>query len=147
MSSQVFRPRRLRIWALTAAVVVVVATVGVGVALGGDVRALFTPGQVLTLAVLLALTVAVLVGLAQSDARVDDAGVRWRNVFRSHRLGWHEIVGVRYRPGDPWAYLLTAGPAADDPVRHPLMAIQSTDGIIAVDEATRLRELWAAHRG
>lgn len=139
---EVFRPRRLLIWVSVASLAIVLLAIGSWIGLGREVRALFSPGQLLTLLLLMAFAVGFLMALGLCVARADAVGVRWRNGLRSHRLAWSEVLGVRYRQGDPWVYLLTAGPAPDDLLRRPVMAIQSTDRRDALDKAERLRALW-----
>ena len=76
----------------------------------------------------LLVTSGVLVALALhrfGSVRVvaDQGGLSVRNLLRSRRLEWAEIVSVRLAPGDPWVYLdLTDG------TTWPAMGIQGADG-------------------
>lgn len=70
----------------------------------------------------------------------DSAGLVVRNLVRTRRLAWAEIVSVRFGPDRPWVYLDLA-----DGDTLAVMAVQRADGGRARAEATRLATLVAAH--
>ena len=144
----VFRPVRL-LWMVSVfSALLVVATVGIAIGLGAEVRANFTPLQTVTLLIFVAFMVALIMSLGLSYGRAERASFVWRNGIRSHRVAWSEIKGLVFRSGDPWAYLLVESPNAlsDEPSRIAVMAIQSTDRASAHDKADRLRGLIAERR-
>ncbi|HZE66247.1 MAG TPA: PH domain-containing protein, partial [Sporichthyaceae bacterium] len=59
-----------------------------------------------------------------------------RNLFRSRTLAWGEVLAVRFRPGDPWAYL-----DLSDGETLAAMGIQASDGPAAVESARELARL------
>lgn len=95
---------------------------------------------------LLAL-VGLMLGLGLSYVRADDRGVTIWNGPVGHHYAWHEIVDVRFREGDPWAYVYTFRSDRDgDAQRRMVMAIQAPDGDRARLQAAQLREIWLSHR-
>ncbi len=63
-----------------------------------------------------------------------------RNLARTRRLAWAEVVSVGFGPDRPWVQLDLA-----DGGTLAVMAIQRADGERARDEARRLATLVAAH--
>ncbi|WP_344249885.1 PH domain-containing protein [Isoptericola hypogeus] len=63
-------------------------------------------------------------------------GLTVRNLVRTRRLAWAEVVEVRLGPNDPWVRLDLA-----DGGTLAVMAVQRADGERGMDEARRLREL------
>ncbi len=108
------------------------------------IRTLFTPLQVATLIFFVALMIAIMMAVGLSVVRVDQAGLQVRNGVRNHVLPWSEIKAFRFRPGDPWAYVLVRSEVE----QLPLMGIQRTDGRRAEALVEQLREqLKDAYRG
>ena len=144
----VFRPVRLLSVVSAFSALLVIATVGIAVGLGAEVRANFTPLQTITLLIFVAFIVVLIMALGLSYGRAERDGFAWRNGIRTHRVEWSEIRGLVFRSGDPWAYLLVESPNAlsDEPRRIAVMAIQSTDRASAHDKADRLRGLIAERR-
>ncbi len=141
----VFRPKRLLRWVSVFSVLLVVATAGIAIGLGAEVRGNFTPLQTATLLFFVAFMVALIMSLGLSYGRADGEGFTWRNGARTHHVAWSEIRGLVFRSGDPWAYLLveSGNALSDEPARIAIMAIQSTDRASAQDKADRLRGLIA----
>ncbi|GAB2470053.1 PH domain-containing protein [Xylanimonas ulmi] len=63
-------------------------------------------------------------------------GLVVRNILRTRRLAWAEIVAVRMTLGDPWVVLDLA-----DGTTLPVMAVQRADGERGMAEARRLSTL------
>lgn len=129
-------------------------------------RLVSLPLGALTLAMMLALAVAlptltgapvsapdrigfVAFGVAVAWFLVREAGVRAdpdtegltvRNLVRTRRLAWPEIVSVRFGPDRPWVQLDLA-----DGDTLAVMAVQRADGDRARAEARRLATLVALH--
>lgn len=78
--------------------------------------------------------------LRQAGVRADpDAdGLTVRNLLRTRRLAWAQIVSVRFGPDRPWVQLDLA-----DGTTLPVMAVQRADGARARAEARRLATLVA----
>lgn len=136
----VFRPRWAR---LVAGVLSVVVLVGLG-ALFVFVR----PNAATRLGtedyVLMLVFTAILLGILWRQASVqavpDPEGLSVRNLARSRRVAWSEVVSVRFSGDRPWAQLdLSDGEAL------AVMAVQSADGERARAEARRLAALVARY--
>ncbi|MBA3744448.1 PH domain-containing protein [Sporichthya sp.] len=72
------------------------------------------------------------------DVRIiaSDSGLEVVNLFRRHHLKWGEVLAVRLRRGDPWAFLdLSNGETI------PAMGIQNSDGDAAPRAARELASL------
>jgi Bacterial PH domain len=61
------------------------------------------------------------------------------NLFRRRMLSWGEVLAVRLRPGDPWAFL-----DLSDGETLAAMGIQASDGPAAVTSARELARLVRA---
>jgi hypothetical protein len=72
----------------------------------------------------------------------DASGLTVRNLVRTRRLSWPEIVSVRFGPDRPWVQLDLA-----DGGTLAVMAVQRADGDLARAEARRLATLVARHSG
>lgn len=70
----------------------------------------------------------------------DPAGLTVRNLVRTRRLAWAEIVSVRFGPDRPWVQLDLA-----DGDTLAVMAVQRADGDRARAEARRLATLVARY--
>lgn len=132
ISVRSWRPRNLIITAIVFTVLLVGGAVVGWIALPAEIRARFTILQVLTLLAILGLLVAVMWLLAGSSVRADAEGLRIRNAWRVHHIGWEQIRRIHLRPGDPWATLerrAAPPPAPDeDAPRLMMMGIQGSEG-------------------
>lgn len=135
------RPRRLRIAAAIAALVVVAAFI-VATALlskrteGGGT---FQRGDQVALLILGALIAAGLLLFTRPLVGVDGDTVVVRNFLASRRLPLAVVVGVRFADGSPWATLELA-----DDEQVSLLAIQAADKQRAVQAVDRLRTVVQA---
>jgi len=152
-SPLVIRPRRLRVIGIVAGAAVTVVMVVGWLALPREIRALFTPSQVLTLLGVLAVIVFGLATMAASYVKADEAGLRIRNGLRRYEVPWSRVHKILLRPGDPWAQLLVkpadggAFQVGPDAEKRQLMGIQATDGATAraaVQELRRRQQVFRA---
>lgn len=136
------RPRAARIVCLPLAALSFVTMAGLavalprltGVAVGlGDRIGFVTLGLAMAWFLLREATVR---------ADPDPTGLTVRNLVRTRRLAWPEIVSVRFGPDRPWVQLDLA-----DGDTLAVMAVQRADGDRARAEARRLATLVAAHSG
>ncbi|MPZ96126.1 MAG: PH domain-containing protein, partial [Propionibacteriales bacterium] len=135
-----YRPLGVRVM-LTFLVAVLLGMVAfLWFALPGSVRDDFTPFQVATLLLLLAVALTGVYGLMRCRVRATDDGVEIVNVFRRRQLEWAQILQVSQRRGDPWAVL-----DVDDGTAVAVMAIQGSDGARARAAVLLLRGLVEAH--
>ncbi|RJQ78245.1 PH domain-containing protein [Pseudonocardiaceae bacterium YIM PH 21723] len=70
--------------------------------------------------------------------RADADGIEVRNVLNSKRFAWTQVQSVGFPDGAPWARL-----EFEHDEYHPMLAIQATDGMHAVQS---IRELRALHK-
>ena len=124
-------------------------------ALPRNIRQLFTVSELLTLLALLALLVGVVVGVAASSVRADEAGLQIRNGLHRYRVPWDRVHKIILRGGDPWAQLLlTPADGGEfrvdlDAEKRLLMGIQAVDGERAkqaVEELRRRHREFLANR-
>lgn len=127
-----FRPGGPRIVAYVVAVIMLVVTVVIGVALPDS--ASFSLAEDVTLWVIILVVLALLHGVGRSVVNVDDVGVRVLNGYRWHVVPWSEIKGFAMNDGAPWPTLVTT-----DDDRIILFAIQGTDGPYAREALAYLR--------
>ncbi|MEG3615086.1 PH domain-containing protein [Isoptericola haloaureus] len=120
-----------------------VAVTGAVAAGGSLLVGLFAPtgvllgeGTRLTFVLFAVFVVWLLWRLGGVHARPDDDGLTVRNVVRTRRVAWPEIVAVRMTPNDPWVVLDLA-----DGGTLAVMAIQRADGERGMAEARRLQSL------
>lgn len=137
---RVFRPRAARLVSLPLAAASLLVMGGIAVALPQITgRAVGVGDRVAFLAVGVGMA-WVLVREAGVRAEPDEDGVVVRNLVRTRRLAWPEIVSVRFGPDRPWAQLDLA-----DGTTLAVMAVQLADGARARAEARRLATLVARH--
>jgi hypothetical protein len=139
-----YRPRRLRAAAWTAAVVVLLAAVGLAAALSGrigDGPTVFGPEDRVGMVGLGVIGAAVLLLFTRPLVEADAEGIRVRNVIGGHRFPWQVVRGIRYERGASWATL----ELADDEV-VAVLAVQAVDRERALAAVRALRALHAAHR-
>lgn len=135
-----FLPRRARIVSSIAAlgIVLVFVLVAIRVPQGGSAGwSGFDSAMLIAVGVAIA---AFLLRYAMVGAWPDEKGLRVRNLLISRQLEWAQIVAVQYGGGQPWAVLDLA-----DTEQLAVMAIQRSDGPVAMREAQRLAALIAAH--
>jgi hypothetical protein len=131
-----FRPRRARAVAYPVGVVWLLMMAGL---------AFFLPAEIGTVDRLGFLLLGVVVlwfmhRQASVQALPTRQGLHVRNLLKSRRLEWPEIVGVRFGDGRPWVEL-----DLDDGDTLAVMAVQRADGPRGEAEASRLASLVVAH--
>ncbi|KQY44169.1 PH domain-containing protein [Cellulomonas sp. Root137] len=130
-----FRPRFARVVTLALAVLVIVLTVAIMLAMS-----VLSTGDRIGFALVGGLIVWFLWRQASVVARVSDDGLVVRNLVFTRRLEWAEIVSVRFGSGRPWVQL-----DLSDGDTLAVMGIQRADGAFADAEARRLATLVATH--
>jgi hypothetical protein len=133
-----FRPRAARLVCLPLAAASFVLLVGLAVALPWLTGAALGWGDRAGFALLGVGIAWFLLREAGVRADPDPDGVTVRNLLRTRRLAWAEVVSVRFGPDRPWVQLDLA-----DGGTWPVMAVQRADGARAVAEARRLATLAA----
>lgn len=125
----------------------VVFSLGLWVALGPELRQLFTPPQIGTLVFFLAFGVAMMMSIGMSTITVDESGVRVRNAVFTRHHEWDEVLGARLGEGDPWAYIvLKPTPEHPEGRHHMALAIQRAEGTAAEEHVRQLNEAIQEHR-
>ncbi|MEV7396531.1 PH domain-containing protein [Aeromicrobium sp. NPDC092404] len=127
-----FRPGGARIVAYGVAVLMVLLTVVIGLALPDEIS--FTPAEDVTLWAIIAVVLTLLHGVGRSLVRADDDGVEVLNGYRRRHVPWSEIQGFAMNTGAPWPTLVTK-----DDDRINLFAIQGSDGAYARQAVAYLR--------
>ncbi|KRD45827.1 hypothetical protein ASE38_14180 [Cellulomonas sp. Root930] len=130
-----FRPRFARVVTLALAVLVIVLTVAIMLAMS-----VLSAGDRIGFALVGGLIVWFLWRQASVVARVSDDGLVVRNLVFTRRLEWAEVVSVRFGSGRPWVQL-----DLSDGDTLAVMGIQRADGAFADAEARRLATLVATH--
>lgn len=135
-----FRPRAARLvsWVLGAIVLVVMIVIAVALP-----AMMARPVAVGDQVAIIAFGVAVAWFLSrQAGVRAipDPEGLTVRNLVVTTRLGWNEIVSVRFGPDRPWVQV-----DLSDGRTLAVMAVQRADGDAASAEARRLATLVAQH--
>lgn len=131
------RPRTVTVTAVVASVITLIIAIGGWFAFPADIRAQFEPQQLATLVIFLVFIVGFMGALASCTLWADASGVRVRNAWSVKHFTWEEVAAIRYRPGDPWAFIFTGS----DSRRHQVLAIQSADGKRAERAAAQLLEM------
>lgn len=134
-----YRPGGARYVAYGVAVILILLTVVIGVALPPEIT--FTVFELITLALILGAALAMLHGVGRSRVIADERGLQVRNGYRDHQIGWQDIEGFAMNNGAPWPTLVTT-----DDERVMLFAIQGTDGPRARATVDDLRQRLASHR-
>lgn len=145
MPERVFRPVRTRTFAIVLSAVLITACIAGWVVLPERIQSLFTPFQLVTLLVIVAFMVAVMMLVGLSTVWVNDRGFRIRNGPFVRQVAWSEVKAIRFRYGDPWAYIVLDD-GTDDPRRVPMLGIQATDRGRADGSVAWLREELASRR-
>lgn len=141
------RSRAMLVTGITVSVLVLGSPIVTWLALPPEIRQLSVGVDIVMAGVVLLAVVVFVMFLALSSVRADERGLTIVNGPVRHRYPWHEIVEVRFREGDPWAYVYTFRTDSDgDPQRRMVMAIQAPDGDRARLQAARLRQIWLNYR-
>jgi len=130
-----FRPRFARVVTIALAVLVLVSTAAIMLAM-----TVLSTGDRIGFALVGGLIVWFLWRQASVTARVDDEGLTVRNLVFTRRLEWAEVVSVRFGSGRPWVQL-----DLSDGDTLAVMGIQRADGAFADAGARRLATLVAMH--
>ena len=139
---EIFRPRQVRIISIVGAIAVTLGFAILSVAL---LIVDWEPWTVLDMVWMNLLGIlfgAALLRIADIHARPTDTGLVVRNMVRTHRFEWGQILGVSFSPegDDPWPLLDLA-----DGTTCAVMAIQHADGPRAHADVARLRMLITRH--
>jgi hypothetical protein len=127
-----FRPGSTRIVAYAVAVIMLVLTVVIALALPDDIY--FTTAETITLWLISGAVLVLLHGIGRSYVKATDEGVEVLNGYRRHMVPWSDIKGFAMNTGAPWPTLVTL-----DDERVNLFAIQGSDGSYAREAVTYLR--------
>ena len=131
-----WRPRKARIFCYAMAAVLMLTLSVVAVILPHDGASTWNlPSRLGVVAV--GIPIAAFLH-RHADVRIiaREDGLEVVNLFRRHRLQWGEVLAVRLRRDDPWAYLdLSNGETL------PAMGIQTSDGDAAPAAARQLARL------
>lgn len=127
-----FRPGSTRIVAYAVAVIMLVLTVVIALALPDEIY--FTTAETITLWLIIGAVLVLLHGIGRSYVKATDEGVEVLNGYRRHMVPWSDIKGFAMNTGAPWPTLVTL-----DDERVNLFAIQGSDGSYAREAVTYLR--------
>ena len=137
------RPRRIRLIAISSAVVVVV-----GAIFGGVFARISSTGPRITVwdqVSIVGVGIVIAAGLllyTRPRLRVDDKEIRIQNLLAERTFAWGDVLGVTFPERAACARLELP---ADEYV--PIMAIRAADGESAVDAIERFRELGRKYAG
>lgn len=137
-----FRPRAARLVCLPLAALSLAMMVGLAVGFPALTGVRLGAGDRIGFVGLGVLIAWFLLREAGVRAVPDADGLTVRNLVRSRRLAWAQIVSVRFGPDRPWVLLDLA-----DGDTLAVMAVQRADGDRARAEARRLATLVARHSG
>jgi hypothetical protein len=135
------RPRRIRIYAIVAATVVVVAMIVVGLLLqhSDDGVNFGVADQVGLIGIGLLLGAAIL-AMARPRLEVTADGLWVRNVIGERFFAWNLVYRIAFPEGANWAQL-----TLPDDESHPVMAVQALDKQRAVASLKAARALHAQY--
>ena len=138
----IFRPRQVRIIGIVGAIAVTCGFAVLSVAL---LIVDWDPWAVLDMVWMNLLGIlfgAALLRIADIQARPTDTELVVKNMVRTRRFEWGQILGVSFSPegDDPWPLLDLA-----DGTTCAVMAIQHADGPRAHADVARLRMLISRH--
>ncbi|GGM71282.1 membrane protein [Longimycelium tulufanense] len=136
-SRLVVRPRRVRVVASGAALLLLVVFTVVALLLRNTPTGVYfrTSDQVAMVGVGVLLAAGAML-FARPRVRADAEGVEVRNLVNTQRYPWSLVRAVSFPDGSSWARL-----ELPDDEYVPMMAIQSADGHHAVQAMRALREL------
>ncbi|MDR6595423.1 hypothetical protein J2S66_003807 [Saccharothrix longispora] len=135
-----FRPKKIRLVAVTCAVFLVASFTVVGLLLGDTPTGVIfrTSDQVAMICLGVLLACGALL-LARPRVRADAEGIEVRNVVTAHRYAWSDVLHVSFPDGASWARL-----ELPDDEYVSVMAVQAVDREHAVAAVRALRELHRA---
>jgi hypothetical protein len=136
-----YRPVAVRVATLVALVGLLLVGAVVWVVLPAAVRDTFTTEQLVTIALAVLGTAALLNGLARSRVYSDDDGLVVVNGYKTHQVAWEQVDSIGIGRGAPWAVLERV-----DGDSLMVMAVQSADGPRAHAAVAELRRELVAHR-
>jgi len=133
----VVRPRRIAIYAIISASMVIVAMVVVGVLLrnSNDGVSFEVSDQIGLIGLGILIGIAILM-MARPSLKVFEQGLLVRNIIGENFYEWALIYGIAFPQGAQWALL-----RMPDDETHPVMAIQLLDRGRAVGSLKAVREL------
>ena len=144
MSAVVFRPRKIRRFAWVLAPIVVVFSIVLGLALGGETGengGVFQPSDQIAMVALGLIGAAALLIFTRPKVEADEHHIKIQNVVGGYDLPWEVVRAVRF---DRRSTCLTLELEDDDVVM--VFAVQAADKEYAVEAARALRALHAANR-
>lgn len=131
------RPRRIAIYAVISATLVVAAMVIVGLLLrDANEGVQFRPADQIALICLGVLLGAAILAMARPRLRVSESGIWVRNIFGERYFPWPLVHRIAFPEGANWAQV-----QLPDDESYPLMAIQALDKQRAVDALRKVRDL------
>lgn len=107
--------------------------------LPAGIRAQFTPLQIATLLMFLAIMLAMVWALAVAWVKAGPSGLSFRNGLRRHEVPWDRVESIRFGEHDAWAFVELG--------THdlPLMGIMRSDGPRADKLAAQLQAVAAKY--
>lgn len=131
------RPRKVRVAASVAAVVLVAVFAVVGALLRDTPTGVIfqVSDQIAMVGIGLLLGIGALL-FTRPRVRADNEGVEVRNVVGTRRFDWSLVEGVSFPDGSAWARL-----DLPDDEYVPIMAVQAIDGDHAVAATRELRRI------
>ncbi|MGN6088822.1 MAG: PH domain-containing protein [Actinomycetes bacterium] len=139
-SPVVFRGHRAPLVCYPAAVVFVVVLVAIAIALPREHSLAWGIADRVGLVVFALVMAYGLHRVGSVRAVADPSGLTVRNVLRTRRLEWAEIIGLRFSIDDPWVLL-----DLSDSTTLAVMGIQASDGPRARRDAEALAALVARY--
>ncbi|WP_433826135.1 PH domain-containing protein [Actinoplanes sp. CA-015351] len=144
MTAVVYRPKKIRVVAIPAAIAVAVLFTVLSFGLHGNAgfensRASFQRGDqaaMIGLGILLGLGILT---FCRPRVTADEQGVRVRNVVGGYDLPWDVVRAVRFDRNSPWAQL-----ELHDDEQVSVHALQAVDKDYAVEGVRTLRSLHSA---
>jgi hypothetical protein len=134
-----YRPKRVRIVCIAAAVAVFVLFAIIGTLLTTVGEGVFKPGDQYAMVVLGALLGAGIMLIARPRVWADASGIKVRNIIGGYALPWDAVRTVSFDRGQPW---LSLDLENDDTV--VVLAVQAVDKERAVQAVQALRQFHAA---
>ncbi len=136
------RPRRIAIYAMISAAVVLIAMVVVGVLLRGSAAGVnFGVSDQIGLIGIGVLLGAAILAMARPRLQAGPDGIWVRNVIGERFFPWPLVERIAFPEGANWAQVILP-----DDESHPLMAIQTLDrgrAVVALRAARELRDKYA----
>ncbi|HHU37715.1 MAG TPA: PH domain-containing protein [Propionibacterium sp.] len=108
--------------------------------LPANIRDLFNGFQIATLIFFVVVMLGIVWAVALSSVKAGARGLRFRNLFTTHDVPWHEVASVRFTPADHWAFVELA-----DTSDRPVLGIQRSDGPLAQRQFDELNGVAAKY--